>query len=134
MARILGRSVGKIQEDRFEAARYLARESQTVVLLKGAYTVIAEPEGRVFVNGKAQEEFAGIQFDYRVVTDGARLNPKTLENLGIYRDDMVAVLPWLRDVRARDRDFVQHRIDLVQRPEGDDLMVALLLAVAREAL
>lgn len=47
-------------------------------------------EGRVFVNGKAQEEFAGIQFDYRVVTDGARLNPKTLENLGIYRDDMVA--------------------------------------------
>ncbi len=50
MARILGRSVKEIQEDRFEAARYLARESQTVVLLKGAYTVIAEPEGRIFVN------------------------------------------------------------------------------------
>ncbi len=50
MARILGKSVQEIQADRFQAAKYLAQESQTVVLLKGAYTVIAEPEGRVFVN------------------------------------------------------------------------------------
>jgi NAD(P)H-hydrate epimerase len=50
MARILGRSVQEIQKDRFGAVAYLARESQSVVLLKGAYTVIAEPEGRVFVN------------------------------------------------------------------------------------
>jgi NAD(P)H-hydrate epimerase len=50
IARILGKSVQEVQDSRFETAKYLAQESQTVVLLKGAYTVIADPEGRLYVN------------------------------------------------------------------------------------
>src|SRR3546814_8957034 len=47
---------------------------------------------------------------------------------------MVAALPSRLRARPRDRDLVQHRIDLGELAEGDDLVVALLLAIAREAL
>src|SRR3546814_1222632 len=47
---------------------------------------------------------------------------------------MVAALPPRLRARPRDRDLVQHRIDLGELAEGDDLVVALLLAIAREAL
>ncbi len=52
--------------------------------------VLEVREGRVFIDGVEQEKYPGLQFDYRVVTDGSRLNPKTMQNLGIYRDDLVA--------------------------------------------
>src|SRR3546814_13761525 len=47
---------------------------------------------------------------------------------------MVAALPSRLRARPRDRDLVQHRIDLGELAQGDDLVVALLLAIAREAL
>lgn len=49
-ARLLGKSARAVQADRVGAARTLARASKAVVVLKGAHTLIADPEGRVVVN------------------------------------------------------------------------------------
>lgn len=40
-------------------------------------------DGLVWVNSEQQEVYPGIQFSYRVVTNGQRINPKTLEGLGL---------------------------------------------------
>ncbi|MEY4577000.1 MAG: hypothetical protein RL701_1703 [Pseudomonadota bacterium] len=48
-ARVLGRSTERVQADRYEAARTLAADSGSTVVLKGARTVIATPDGRVRV-------------------------------------------------------------------------------------
>jgi ADP-dependent NAD(P)H-hydrate dehydratase / NAD(P)H-hydrate epimerase len=45
MGRLLGRPTVEIQRDRFAAATAFAREARTVVVLKGAKTVVAEPGG-----------------------------------------------------------------------------------------
>ena len=42
--------VSEIQESRIETVRALSREWNTVILLKGAYSVIGAPEGAVFIN------------------------------------------------------------------------------------
>jgi hydroxyethylthiazole kinase-like uncharacterized protein yjeF len=47
MARLLGRSVAEVQEDRIGSALALARHSGAYVVLKGAGTVVAAPEGQV---------------------------------------------------------------------------------------
>jgi hydroxyethylthiazole kinase-like uncharacterized protein yjeF len=49
MARLMRRSTEEIQRDRLGAAREAARQWGQVVVLKGAYTVVATPEGRVTV-------------------------------------------------------------------------------------
>ncbi len=50
MGRLLGVSSAAVQEDRFKAARSLASRERATVVLKGAYTVIAAPDGRLSVN------------------------------------------------------------------------------------
>ncbi|MDD5308097.1 MAG: NAD(P)H-hydrate dehydratase [Deltaproteobacteria bacterium] len=50
MSRLTGRSVADIQNDRVGAAREAAAKLKTVIVLKGARTVIAATDGRVFVN------------------------------------------------------------------------------------
>jgi NAD(P)H-hydrate epimerase len=49
MSVLTGLSVAEIQADRIETARKFAREWGQVVVLKGALTVIANPEGRVYI-------------------------------------------------------------------------------------
>jgi hydroxyethylthiazole kinase-like uncharacterized protein yjeF len=49
-ARLLGRNAAAINRDRVGAARELARASGAIAVLKGAATVVADPEGRVAVN------------------------------------------------------------------------------------
>jgi NAD(P)H-hydrate epimerase len=48
-ARLLGVATSEIQADRFAAARALAQKHRAVVVLKGAGSLIADPEGRVAV-------------------------------------------------------------------------------------
>lgn len=48
-ARLLGCTVAEIQRDRFAAARELAARHAAVVVLKGAGSLIADPQGRVAV-------------------------------------------------------------------------------------
>ena len=49
MARLLGREIGEVQDDRLSAAREAAKVCGAVALLKGARTVVACPEGRAAV-------------------------------------------------------------------------------------
>lgn len=46
---------------------------------------------QIYINGKPQEQFAGIQFNYFVQTDGTRLTNELLDKLGISNDDKSTV-------------------------------------------
>ncbi|MDD5127437.1 MAG: NAD(P)H-hydrate dehydratase [Dehalococcoidales bacterium] len=50
MARLSGKSVEEIQSDRFGTALKAAQDWRNVVVLKGAYTVIAAPDGQLRVS------------------------------------------------------------------------------------
>jgi ADP-dependent NAD(P)H-hydrate dehydratase / NAD(P)H-hydrate epimerase len=50
MARLTGRSIPEIQADRLDVARNFAREHELIVILKGHRTLIASPNGEVWVN------------------------------------------------------------------------------------
>ena len=50
MARLTGLSVSRIQADRVAAARDLARKRNLYVVLKGARTVVAAPDGHAWIN------------------------------------------------------------------------------------
>ena len=50
MARLSGLSVEEIQSDRAGTAKKLAREWHKIIVLKGAYTVIAMPEGHARIS------------------------------------------------------------------------------------
>jgi NAD(P)H-hydrate epimerase len=49
LGRILGRSAAQVEADRYAAARDLVAATGAVVVLKGAYSIIASPDGRVAV-------------------------------------------------------------------------------------
>jgi NAD(P)H-hydrate epimerase len=50
MARLIGRSVVEVQADRTGTAREFAQRHEVWLVLKGSRTLIAAPDGRVFVN------------------------------------------------------------------------------------
>ena len=45
MARLIGKKAKEIQENRIKIARDFARKYKVIVVLKGARTVISDPEG-----------------------------------------------------------------------------------------
>ena len=53
MARLVGKTTAEVQEDRLGVARALATRTRSVVVLKGARTLVAAPDGTVFVNPTA---------------------------------------------------------------------------------
>jgi NAD(P)H-hydrate epimerase len=53
MARLVGKRVDEIEADRLGAARDLAGRAKAVVVLKGARTLVAAPDGTVYVNPAA---------------------------------------------------------------------------------
>jgi NAD(P)H-hydrate epimerase len=50
MSRLTGVAIGDIQADRVTAARSLAQERNVTLVLKGESTLIAFPDGRVWIN------------------------------------------------------------------------------------
>ncbi|MCP4675083.1 MAG: NAD(P)H-hydrate dehydratase [Deltaproteobacteria bacterium] len=50
MARLMNKTVPNVQADRIGIAREAAKRHQVVIVLKGAHSVIATPNGRAFVN------------------------------------------------------------------------------------
>lgn len=58
LARLLGTTSEEVESDRFTAARTAAARAQSVVLLKGPYTVIAAPDGRLVVNSTGNPALA----------------------------------------------------------------------------
>lgn len=53
MARLKGRRIDEVEADRLGAARDLAVRARAVVVLKGARTLVASPDGTVYVNPTA---------------------------------------------------------------------------------
>jgi NAD(P)H-hydrate epimerase len=51
LGRLLGRSASEIQADRLGAVREAARRSGALVVLKGRATLVAAPDGEVWING-----------------------------------------------------------------------------------
>ncbi|MFY9151548.1 MAG: signal peptidase I [Prolixibacteraceae bacterium] len=49
--------------------------------------VIEIKDGQVYVNGKPQQHFPGMQYDNIITTDGSGINKRTLEQLQIAEDD-----------------------------------------------
>ncbi|MFC2138634.1 S26 family signal peptidase [Bacteroidota bacterium] len=45
-------------------------------------------DGKIFINGNPQQEYEGIQYRHIVTTKGTRINPKILQRLNIYEDDV----------------------------------------------
>jgi signal peptidase I len=43
---------------------------------------------QVYINGKPQQQFKGLQFRYLIQTDGSRINTRILEKLNIYKEDL----------------------------------------------
>jgi hydroxyethylthiazole kinase-like uncharacterized protein yjeF len=58
MSRLTGRPVQEIQADRIKTAKEFCRKYGVVVVLKGARTIIADPEGPVYVNPVAHPVLA----------------------------------------------------------------------------
>ncbi len=58
LARLMDMTVGDIAADPFEAARLASAATGAVVLLKGVPTVIAVPEGGLWINGTGNEGMA----------------------------------------------------------------------------
>lgn len=50
MARLIGKKAKEIQENRIKVARNFAKRYKVIVVLKGARTVISDPEGNVYIN------------------------------------------------------------------------------------
>jgi NAD(P)H-hydrate epimerase len=58
MAQLLGVRVEEVQENRTEVAVEFAKQCGVIVVLKGAGTVIATPEGRIFLNNNGNPGMA----------------------------------------------------------------------------
>ncbi|UCF89912.1 MAG: NAD(P)H-hydrate dehydratase [Desulfobacterales bacterium] len=50
MARLMDTSVGAVQKDRIHSARSFAADFKVHLILKGARTLIAHPDGRIYIN------------------------------------------------------------------------------------
>jgi NAD(P)H-hydrate epimerase len=58
LARLLGITSEEVENDRFTAARTAAARAHAVVVLKGPYSVIASPDGRLVVNSTGNPALA----------------------------------------------------------------------------
>lgn len=58
MARLLDCPVADIEENRLSVATDFARENNVVLVLKGAPTIVATPDGRIFINGSGNPVLA----------------------------------------------------------------------------
>jgi len=58
MARLTGLSISEIEADRFNVTQTFARKHGVIVLLKGARTVVAAPDGRVNINASGNDGLA----------------------------------------------------------------------------
>ena len=61
-ARLLGCSAAQVQADRPQAAKELARRYQAIIVLKGAGSLIAAPDGRLAVCSNGHPAMAGAGF------------------------------------------------------------------------
>jgi ADP-dependent NAD(P)H-hydrate dehydratase / NAD(P)H-hydrate epimerase len=58
MARLIGRRTAEVEADRLGVARSFSHQSGAIVVLKGAHTVIATPDGTAFISPLAEPALA----------------------------------------------------------------------------
>lgn len=89
MARLTGASVHRIQADRLNYAREFARKHHVHVVLKGARTVIAHPDGKIYINptGNAGMASGGMGDVLTGIIGGLLAQgyaPETATHIGVY--------------------------------------------------
>jgi len=89
MARLTGMTAGEVEADRIGSARRFAAAHQVVLVLKGARTVIASPEGRVAINGSGNPGMASggmgdVLTGILVALLGQGYDPFTAGKLGVF--------------------------------------------------
>ena len=104
MARLTGLTVADIQRDRIGAARRLALQSKVYVVLKGARTVIASPDGCIWINptgnpGMASGGMGDVLTGLIAGFLGQGLAPERACRAGVYihglaADMLAARTPW----------------------------------------
>jgi NAD(P)H-hydrate epimerase len=50
MSRLTGQSVAELENDRVKAVRALSNDYRATVVMKGAHTLVCQPDGRVAIN------------------------------------------------------------------------------------
>src|SRR3990170_470688 len=89
MARLIGRDTVAVNKDRVGAAQFFAVEHRCHVVLKGARTVIATAEGRVFINptgnpGMASGGMGDVLAGMLAALLGQGYSPEDAMKLGVY--------------------------------------------------
>ncbi len=89
MARLIGRDTAAVNKDRVGAAQFFAVEHRCHVVLKGARTVIATAEGRVFINptgnpGMASGGMGDVLAGMLAALLGQGYTPEDAMKLGVY--------------------------------------------------
>ncbi|HXK28364.1 MAG TPA: NAD(P)H-hydrate dehydratase [Candidatus Binatia bacterium] len=89
MARLIGRDTAAVNKDRVGAAQFFAVEHRCHVVLKGARTVIATAEGRVFINptgnpGMASGGMGDVLAGMLAALLGQGYSPEDAMKLGVY--------------------------------------------------
>jgi NAD(P)H-hydrate epimerase len=89
MARLIGRDAAAVNKDRVGAAQFFAVEHRCHVVLKGARTVIATADGRVFINptgnpGMASGGMGDVLAGMLAALLGQGFYPEDAMNLGVY--------------------------------------------------
>ena len=89
MARLIGRDTAAVNKDRVGAAQFFAVEHRCHVVLKGARTVIATADGRVFINptgnpGMASGGMGDVLAGMLAALLGQGLSPEDAMKLGVY--------------------------------------------------
>jgi len=94
MARLIGKNTSEINSDRVEIARSFAVEHGCHLVLKGARTVIATPNGRVFINptgnpGMASAGMGDVLAGILTALLGQGFTPEDAMKLGVYLHGLV---------------------------------------------
>lgn len=89
MARLIGKDSATVNRSRVDVARSFAMERRCHVVLKGARTVIATSEGKVFINptgnpGMASGGMGDVLAGMLAALLGQRLSPEDAMKLGVY--------------------------------------------------
>ncbi len=58
MARLMATAVSEIQRNRIEVARKFAKDHKVILVLKGASTIVASPQGEIFINSTGNPAMA----------------------------------------------------------------------------
>ena len=134
MSRLSGKSISAIQANRIDSARSFACEHKVHLVLKGARTVVAHPDGRVYVNPTGNSGMAsGGMGDVLtgaiagLLTQG--LAPELAARCGVYlhgaaADDLaerIGPVGYLAD-RCTGKPSGDHRVDSTGRSRGREMI------------